>query len=306
MAVAADTVERQLAWEARWRTRAAAAAGAAGLLLVAGTALLQFVVFVGYPSVGLVQALGPLLTGASSAAVDPRSAGIAFRDHHAAGLIATGAVTAIATALLAVVLVYLYRAVAFRRPQTPAAARVLALAGPLAAAVLSIAGQVVTAIAAHDFVAGSDHTHRAAENVFFRSGGLVAVGYLGLASQFALGFALIIISLNAMRVGLLNRFMGVLGIIVGVLFVIPLGTLPVVQALWFVALAALISGRWPNGTPPAWAAGRAIPWPSQQQLREQRQSASSASAPAADGPPVPAPPRAPASASAKRRRKKRR
>jgi hypothetical protein len=63
--------------------------------------------------------------------------------------------------------------------------------------------------------------------------------------------------------------MGVLGIIVGVLFVIPIGSpVPVVQAFWLGALAYLLSGRWPNGVPPAWASGRAEPWPSQQQMRD--------------------------------------
>ena len=51
-----------------------------------------------------------------------------------------------------------------------------------------------------------------------------------------------------MRVGLLTRFMGVLGIIVGVLFIIPLGSsLPIVQAFWLCALGALFLGRWPRG-----------------------------------------------------------
>ena len=76
-------------------------------------------------------------------------------------------------------------------------------------------------------------------------------------------------ALNAMRVGLLTRFMGVLGIIVGVLFVIPLeGALPIVKVFWLVALGVLFLGRWPGGMPPAWVTGEAQPWPTQQELRE--------------------------------------
>jgi hypothetical protein len=34
-----------------------------------------------------------------------------------------------------------------------------------------------------------------------------------------------------------------------------------------VAMGILLMGRWPNGDPPAWAAGEARPWPSQAERR---------------------------------------
>jgi hypothetical protein len=52
----------------------------------------------------------------------------------------------------------------------------------------------------------------------------------------------------------------------------------VVQGFWLVALAYLISGRWPTGVPPSWRSGRAEPWPSAQELREQRIRASGGAA----------------------------
>jgi hypothetical protein len=39
------------------------------------------------------------------------------------------------------------------------------------------------------------------------------------------------------------------------------------------ALAYLFSGRWPGGEPPAWKSGKAEPWPSAQEIREQRLAA---------------------------------
>jgi hypothetical protein len=45
---------------------------------------------------------------------------------------------------------------------------------------------------------------------------------------------------------------------------------PVVQTFWLLAIAYLISGRWPTGVPPAWRSGRAEPWPSSAQMRAQR------------------------------------
>ncbi|HEX2015776.1 MAG TPA: hypothetical protein VGN69_03700, partial [Solirubrobacteraceae bacterium] len=137
---------------------------------------------------------------------------------------------------------------------------------------------------------------------------------VGLVGSFALGLGWLVICLNAMRAGLLTRFMGVLGIIVGVLAVIPqlASPVPVVQAFWLFALAVMISGRWPNGTPPAWVSGQAEPWPSQQELREAREAARAQSQPPkASGRPVTADPDTPAPApthpaSKKRKRKRRR
>jgi hypothetical protein len=79
----------------------------------------------------------------------------------------------------------------------------------------------------------------------------------------------VIISLNAMRAGLLTRFMGILGIIVGVLLVLPVAPSPIVQTVWLMSLGFIFLGRWPNGVPPAWRTGKEEPWPSQQELREQ-------------------------------------
>jgi hypothetical protein len=74
-----------------------------------------------------------------------------------------------------------------------------------------------------------------------------------------LAVGLILVSLNAMRVGLLTRLMGYIGIASGAMLV--LFPLPVVQIFWMGALGALFFGRWPGGEPPAWRTGKAEPWP---------------------------------------------
>ena len=92
--------------------------------------------------------------------------------------------------------------------------------------------------------------------------GIPGTQAIGLASL-ALGLAWVVICLNGMRVGLLTRFMGVLGVICGALIVLPiLSPLPIVQTFWLGAMALLLAGRWPNGLPPAWTTGEAVPWPS--------------------------------------------
>ena len=75
---------------------------------------------------------------------------------------------------------------------------------------------------------------------------------------------------NAMRVGLVTRWMGVLGIFTGILIFLPIGgaTLEVVPAFWLVAMGILYIGKWPNGQPPAWESGEARPWPTRAQMRE--------------------------------------
>ena len=65
-----------------------------------------------------------------------------------------------------------------------------------------------------------------------------------------------------MRVGLLTRFMGVLGVIVGVAVapILPIDQQGIIRVFWLAALGMLFLGRWPSGTPKAWAtgAGRAV------------------------------------------------
>ncbi|MFL5901366.1 MAG: hypothetical protein ACJ75S_09235 [Solirubrobacterales bacterium] len=74
----------------------------------------------------------------------------------------------------------------------------------------------------------------------------------------ALAFALVYSCLNALRIGLLTRFWGSLGIALGVAAGLGLFQFTL---LWFVYFGLLVAGWVPGGRPPAWAAGEAIPWP---------------------------------------------
>lgn len=83
---------------------------------------------------------------------------------------------------------------------------------------------------------------------------------LGLLGSGAVGFliGLFYTALNAMRVGLLTRFWGSLGMAVGVILILP--TLQIIAFAWFIYLGLLLAGWMPGGRPPAWAAGEAVPW----------------------------------------------
>ena len=63
-----------------------------------------------------------------------------------------------------------------------------------------------------------------------------------LPAALAIASAYVLVSLNAMRAGLLTRFLGILGVIVGALVIIQIGPFPVVQTFWLLALAVLFAG----------------------------------------------------------------
>lgn len=288
---ASQTLER----EAAGRRNAALGAAAAAALQIAGVAV--------------------KLSATSSAPEDGPGAPLelpGFFHDHALGLIAGSALLGLGYLALGLPLVYLFRAAKARRPELPRLAQICAYVGPLALALGVVALQIVITIRANNYIDRGDADYFAARNLTSSGGALVpaAIGQIGAIS---LGFSFVLINLNAMRVGLLTRFMGVLGIIVGVLFVLPLGTpAPVVQAFWLGAVAYLISGRWPNGVPPAWASGEAEPWPTGAELRAAREERDGAKPEPRDEragapkPPVPARPVGPAHASAKKRKRKKR
>src|SRR3954454_21353199 len=159
-------------------------------------------------------------------------------------------------------LLYLYTVTRYRRAQLPPVTRVLLLLGPILFAVCSVWFQFRQAHAADQFAAGAVKTKKHAEDVLRDS--TTAVAGLSLGASMATGLATVMISLNAMRAGLLSRFMGVLGVILGALFVLPLIASPVIQLFWLLALGALFMSLWPGGRGPAWETGEAVPWPSPQ------------------------------------------
>ena len=83
-----------------------------------------------------------------------------------------------------------------------------------------------------------------------------AATVFGLAGGLGLVVALFYTCLWAMRVGLLTRFWGSLGMAVGVAALI--GSSPF-TLLWFIYFGLLLLGELPGGRPPAWEAGRSGP-----------------------------------------------
>jgi hypothetical protein len=188
---------------------------------------------------------------------------------HRSDFLVTSVLQAFSTALFAPPLWLLYKVVKYRRPELPSIARYLAMIGPVASAILFIVSRIQVADVA-DKVFKQLTTNPLtpdAANTFAKhqltDSNLQLVGGLGFAAGLAMALALVLVCINAMRSGVLSRFMSVVGIIVGVLLVLPIfGNVPFVQVFWVAALGLLFLGRWPQGgRGPAWDSGEAIPWP---------------------------------------------
>lgn len=264
--------DETLASEARRRPRAAAAAFGAAVLIL-GSYVGSGLVFSDAPRAPLLDALGR--TAAPGPIGSAPSGKLAFYEFYAdrgAALIGTSVARSLGFLLIGAALTFLAQATRARSETFPKLALYVPLVGGALSAISYLASPVGTVLAVDEFLDGARTVDAAADVV--SSNFVVTAGLIGFAGGLALALGLVLVSLNAMRAGLLTRFMGVLGILAGVLTFIPIGSpLPVVQCFWLGALGALFLGRWPGGEPPAWKTGRAEPWPTQQDLREARERA---------------------------------
>jgi len=272
----ADDPTDQLAWEARQGPRAAIAALAAAILVI-GSGIATAAVFNDAPLAGVVDSLSRLgQTGAIGEEPSLRVPYYEFYEDREATVLLTALMRGLGFVAIAFMLTYLGSAVQARSQAFRRTWIYVALAGGILGAFATLLFTVGTSQEISEFLDGPRTVDRAADVgdssilVTAQLIGIPGTQAIGIASM-ALGLGWVIICLNAMRVGLLTRFMGVLGIICGLLIVLPiLSPLPIVQTFWLGAMAALLAGRWPSGVPPAWRTGRAEPWPSGQEIRAER------------------------------------
>ena len=87
------------------------------------------------------------------------------------------------------------------------------------------------------------------------SQGLLLPAVLGLV------VLMVYVPLQALRAGLVTRFLGSLGIALGASMILILPIAVLAMLAWTGFLGLTFVGRVPGGRPPAWDAGKAIPWP---------------------------------------------
>jgi hypothetical protein len=267
-----QTPEQTLTWEAeRSRTAGLCALGAA-VLTIAGL-MTTGLALSGLPD-GDDRVLSVLDTLGRAASGEDGGAGrlavqTAYLGDHATLPIVGSLLFGVGTLLLFPPMAYLFRATRARRPAFGQLALILLAIGVVGFGVGRTVAEMARYIGAAGFEGGSNS--EAAEALTGST--LDIAGAVWQMALFALGFSFVIICLNAMRTGLLTRFMGILGVIVGATFVLPLDQQGIIRAFWIGALGALILHRWPSGVPRAWTEGVAVPWPTQQEIREQREAA---------------------------------
>ena len=186
-----------------------------------------------------------------------------FHDHQAA-FIAQGLLTALLYAVMVYPLYYLFRAAQARSQRVNPAMVGFVFLGPLlyalSNALLAFAQSGVASDFASQSAAGGDIYNLLSD--IQDNSTLTQIGtYLQLPAALGLVVAIFYTALNAFRVGLLTRFFGTLGMALAVAqILVPQLGRPALMA-WFAWLGFLILDRIPNGRPPAWDAGEAIPWP---------------------------------------------
>lgn len=312
-----------VAEESRSRTPAAVAAILAGLLTI-GVSIYAGLLAADRPVVTIVETLAPLINTGEPPAVSPRVVSLRFQVDTAFDQVLSSVLSALGLFAAGFSLRFLIRAARHRKPEIPAFLPTAVLIGALALGIVTVIVTVIRLESASDFLAAEDRSPAAFEEL---GSGLPPgpVSSVLLVALFVLAFGYVYGALNAMRVGLLTRFMGVLGIIVGAALI--LGSVlpfagagfPLVQAFWLIGLGLIYLDRWPGGVPPAWSAGEARPWPTQLELREardrerqEREGAEPDAEPEPTREPVDAPPatepRAPTPThpSSKKRKRKRR
>jgi hypothetical protein len=252
--------ERQLAWERRHGPRAGIAS-LLGVLALIASFTIGNVVYRDAPNPSALQSFERLgHPGGIGSLPSLRISYFSYLDAHATLQILSGVIGLLGYIGLAWGAGYLAVATRARRPELPRWAIYLPIVGGVLVGIGGLLLNYGTVHDAHEFL----QTHRTVQNAEDAGGRLEGFGQLvSLLGGLVLAVGLFLVALNAMRAGLLTRIWGYLGVAAGV-FLILAGGIPLVQMFWLAGLGALFLGFWPGGPPPAWAAGRAIPWPTPQ------------------------------------------
>ncbi len=302
MAAVADP-EKQLAWEARQRPRAGVTSILAGVLTLGGF-IWSAAAFRDMPRSGFLTSLGQAFEpGPVGNQPSLRTPEFEFYDGKAFTFIGSSIVRAIAYFALAYAVTFLVVATRARRPELPRFIVYITLVGAVLSAVASVFGGVGTVLAVSHYLDGPK-TVDAASDVATDSL-LYTANLIAVLAPLLVAAGLLMVSLNAMRVGLLTRFLGILGMLSAALAILSQFLFSFVLTFWLISLGLMLLSLGPGGPPPAWVTGSAEPWPSQRESAAARRGARGAREPAPEPEPAPSAGARPHPSSKKRKRKRR-
>ncbi|MCK9250494.1 MAG: hypothetical protein M0P31_16155 [Solirubrobacteraceae bacterium] len=269
--------QETLAFEARWLRPAGWAALFAGVLPLIAT-IVQVIVLQDRPddvrtAVTSFQALDLYAAGDVGAGIHGLSADFAiFRGEQVVGLAITDVLPSLGILAAAPAIYFLMRAGWRRRPAFPGWLLWMPLVGGVVYGVGNIAAQVYYGIQFADFLDLPEalQTNAAADDVFSTlrdAPGLQVPVQLGMLF---FSVSLAVAAITGMSVGLITRFMGIMGIAVVILPVLfQADSEGFLQSFWLIALAVLLLRTGPTVRPAAWGVGEAVPWPTRAEQIEQ-------------------------------------
>lgn len=182
-------------------------------------------------------------------------------DENSGTLLLASVLQAAGMLLVIAPLFYLFRAAAARSDAVRSSVIGITVAGPAFLAAGTILQWFAFDQAATDFATTGGGlgipVGEYAEDLIRDQGAYSAAQGFTFAGTLGFVIAVVYVALQAMRVGLLTRFWGTLGMALGVsmLFLGFVGVL-----VFVLAIGLLVLGAWPGGRPPAWETGTAIPW----------------------------------------------
>jgi hypothetical protein len=290
VAVVAEDPQKQLEWEARQRPRAGVAAIVAVLTMLGGLiGTVQLGKEVPNPS-GIETLQRALRPGPVDQLPSLQIPALQYLTDHSAAWLLLGVLGMIGAIAGGWSMGFLAVATRARRPDVRRWVVYLPIVGGVLAGLAFFMREVAQLVHANSVLDGPRTVAEATKI----SGLLIFASALGFFGQLATAGGYVLVSLHAMRAGLLTRLLGTLGIGAGVFTILPILPFgPLLQLLLQATLALLFFRLWMGGIPPAWESGRSEPWPSRQPSRRP--------APAAEPAPQPA---GPASTAAARRGKR--
>jgi hypothetical protein len=200
---------------------------------------------------------------------DTESQVLAEFPDHSDSLLTAAILQAAGLCLLIAPLFYLFQAASARSETMRHALIGITVAGPLFLGASFIFQWIALDQAAGEFATPGGGTGvpvgEYAEDLIEDQSALGAAQGFDFAGRLGLAVAILYTSLHAMRVGLLTRFWGTLGMALGVA-ILFFG--PFALFFFFIPVGLIIGGWWPGGRPPAWEEGRAVPWPTPQERAE--------------------------------------